>query len=305
MSDLSALIARVEAETGPDRELDEAVALTLNIYVRERRGKDRQYWFYKVGGNDYERRSTHRYAGSDGLPFYTSSIDSALTLLPERCGWIVSNGRVWHDEPLGGARITSLDGDTMIAEAEAATPCLALLAAILRARQAPQSGQAQTEARGCTVTSESEPSTSDTAPLDFSTVEIGRDFYFTWPNGVPKTSPELLALLERAKNHVMTPEEVYEQRRSFVRGMCPSNRDYTEWCADVDRIIPPLPGPSDTRPADVTVTPRVIDNDRDEIVVTLNGNELRGWSYSTEHERRVRMLCAREFVEGFHAGRQP
>lgn len=64
-------------------------------------------------------------------------------------------------------------------------------------------------------------------------------------------------------------------------------------------------GPSDTRPADVTVTPRVIDNDRDEIVVTLNGNELRGWGYSTEHERRVKMLCAREFVEGFHAGRQP
>lgn len=69
----------------------------------------------------------------------------------------------------------------------------------------------------------------------------------------PKTSPELLALLERAKSHVMTPEDVYEQRRSFVRGMCPSNRDYTEWCADVDRIIPPLAGPSDTRPADVTV----------------------------------------------------
>lgn len=65
------------------------------------------------------------------------------------------------------------------------------------------------------------------------------------------------------------------------------------------------PGPSDTRPADVTVTPRVIDNDRDEIVVTLNGNELRGWGYSTEQERRVKMLCAREFVEGFHAGRQP
>lgn len=69
----------------------------------------------------------------------------------------------------------------------------------------------------------------------------------------PKTSPELLALLERAKSHVMTPEDVYEQRRSFVRGMCPSDRDYTEWCADVDRIIPPLAGPSDTRPADVTV----------------------------------------------------
>ena len=49
-------------------------------------------------------------------------------------------------------------------------------------------------------------------------------------------------------------------------------------------------------------TPRVIDNDRDEIAVTLNGNELRGWSYSSDQERRMKMLCAREFVEGYCAG---
>lgn len=34
-----------------------------------------------------------------------------------------------------------------------------------------------------------------------------------------KTSPELLAALDRAKRHVMTPEEVFEQRVSFVYGM--------------------------------------------------------------------------------------
>lgn len=56
----------------------------------------------------------------------------------------------------------------------------------------------------------------------------------------PATDPELLALLERAKSHVMSPAERYEQRRSFVRGMCPSNRDYAEWCAQVDKIIPPM-----------------------------------------------------------------
>ena len=55
-----------------------------------------------------------------------------------------------------------------------------------------------------------------------------------------ETSPELLALIERAKNHVMSPQEIYEQRRSFTRGMCPSNRDYKEWCAAVDRLLPPL-----------------------------------------------------------------
>lgn len=45
--------------------------------------------------------------------------------------------------------------------------------------------------------------------------------------------------------------------------------------------------------------PRVIDNDRDEIIVTLDGKELRGWSYSSEYERRDKMRRAREYVEGW------
>lgn len=60
-----------------------------------------------------------------------------------------------------------------------------------------------------------------------------------------QTSTELLALIDRAKNHVMSAEEIYEQRRSFIRGMCPSNRDYKGWCETVDKMFPPL---SDTRP---------------------------------------------------------
>lgn len=47
-----------------------------------------------------------------------------------------------------------------------------------------------------------------------------------------------------ARYEAMTPEQKtahdYEQRRSFVRGMCPSNRDYKEWCEHVDKILPPL-----------------------------------------------------------------
>jgi hypothetical protein len=49
-------------------------------------------------------------------------------------------------------------------------------------------------------------------------------------------------------------------------------------------------------------TPRVKDNDRDEITVTLDGKEIRGWSYENEAERRVKMLLAREFVEGWFQG---
>jgi hypothetical protein len=50
------------------------------------------------------------------------------------------------------------------------------------------------------------------------------------------------------------------------------------------------------------MSPRVTDNDRDEITVTLDGKEIRGWSYASEQERRTKMLCAREFVEGFCTG---
>jgi hypothetical protein len=31
----------------------------------------------------------------------------------------------------------------------------------------------------------------------------------------------------------------YEQRRSFVRGMCPDNKDIKEWSKMVDRVLPP------------------------------------------------------------------
>lgn len=49
--------------------------------------------------------------------------------------------------------------------------------------------------------------------------------------------------------------------------------------------------------------PRVIDFDDGEISVRLNGKELRGWSYKDDAERRIKMLCAREYVEGWCDGR--
>lgn len=49
----------------------------------------------------------------------------------------------------------------------------------------------------------------------------------------------------------------------------------------------------------MNATPRVVDNDRDEITLTLDGKEIRGWSYADEAERRVKMRMAREFVEGW------
>ena len=47
---------------------------------------------------------------------------------------------------------------------------------------------------------------------------------------------------------------------------------------------------------------RLIDNDHGEISVTLNGMEVRGWSYNNDNERRTKMLSAREYVEGWYDG---
>jgi len=52
----------------------------------------------------------------------------------------------------------------------------------------------------------------------------------------------------------------------------------------------------------MTQQPKVIDNDTDEITVSFNGKELRGWSYSNDAERRTKMLCAHEYVEGYCDG---
>lgn len=47
-------------------------------------------------------------------------------------------------------------------------------------------------------------------------------------------------------------------------------------------------------------TPRVIDNDDDEIRVEVDGFEIRSWEYHSEHERRWKIYAAREFVEGWY-----
>jgi hypothetical protein len=53
------------------------------------------------------------------------------------------------------------------------------------------------------------------------------------------------------------------------------------------------------------MNPRVVDFDDGGISVRLDGKDLRVWEYRDEAERRLKMLCAREYVEGWcdgHAG---
>ncbi len=58
-------------------------------------------------------------------------------------------------------------------------------------------------------------------------------------------TPKLEKLLADARDayDAMTPEQKanhdYEQRRSFVRGMCRLSGDFEKWCAAVDRLLPP------------------------------------------------------------------
>ena len=45
--------------------------------------------------------------------------------------------------------------------------------------------------------------------------------------------------------------------------------------------------------------PRVTDNGRGTVIVTLDGRQLRGWSYQNDDERVFKMRIAREYVDGW------
>lgn len=113
------LIERIEAASGPDRELDHEI--------------------YEYLGSPVVRMVSATTHGTDLVnwaPFYTASVDAALTLVPE--------GFEWSLEYQAGHHVSS-DVECMIAiaklgdpcrdwEATAATPALALCAAALKAR---------------------------------------------------------------------------------------------------------------------------------------------------------------------------
>lgn len=85
------LIERLEKATGPDRELDGWIAVNVGALVK-RSVADVTEWFTVVNG-----RQCHAcYESQDGdapsevparVPHYTTSIDAALTLVPEDHDW--------------------------------------------------------------------------------------------------------------------------------------------------------------------------------------------------------------------------
>lgn len=111
---LSELAERCEQAAGPDRELDEAIAAAVHL-----------------------KQLTYSSPEWIKDPEFTTSLDGALTLVPEGCGLIYKRHgikNVWRVQILSGGGETFVDGD-------AATPALALCAAALRARaKAPETG---------------------------------------------------------------------------------------------------------------------------------------------------------------------
>lgn len=100
------LIARLKQATGPDLDLDHAIATVV------------------------------RPSDGHGVLLYTASIDAALTLVPEGLYWMTGFGRVREAEPLGGMAIFE-PGETEVtfSEAEGATVPLAICIAALKARK--------------------------------------------------------------------------------------------------------------------------------------------------------------------------
>lgn len=132
---LAELRKRVEAATGPDRELDVLVAVAVGW-------KPHPTGWVDPGGII---RAVS--------PFFTRSLDAVLALVGEKLpGWHVNELHQRPDEPLWWAdllvrEIEGPPGDeaTWRANAHAATPALALLSALLAALDAGAPASAKNE----------------------------------------------------------------------------------------------------------------------------------------------------------------
>ena len=137
MSDLEKLIAKLEAATEGSRELDAFIHRERHPELADMIADHPSAapgWL--VGGN-HENPVT--------APHYTTSLDAALTLVPEGWEWLASNrartphtGRAYiHNRELvfGGIGHLSTNPKYRGEETTAATPALATCIAALRARQ--------------------------------------------------------------------------------------------------------------------------------------------------------------------------
>lgn len=116
---LLTLAERCEQAAGPDREFDVAIARALGWKPLYR--DDYSKWWPPAAVEDSRaRKRSILHHPTQPLPAFTASLDAAVTLVPEGCGWMVmKNVAKVARWPKRGA-----------------TPALALCAAALRARAA-------------------------------------------------------------------------------------------------------------------------------------------------------------------------
>ena len=159
-SSLSDLIARLRQSTGPDRELDAHIAASVGLPMTFcdfdagcYHGGCRSPGCGKPLGLTDERRSyPHDWRDDERLPRYTSSIDAAMTLVPE--GWRVNSGDfsvegrfAWMLTLAGQPRTEwfarrrsmtdDYDGDPLYMSGRGKTLSIALCIAALKARSLP------------------------------------------------------------------------------------------------------------------------------------------------------------------------
>ncbi len=127
------LIGRLEKATGPDRELDFDIAIQTGWKIAD-----------DCAFSDYAKQYP-KLARKDNFPYYTSSIDAALTLVLEGFRWRVERYNI--DETKCRAELAEVGqiinagmdygiGIKCRAQTSASTPALALCIASLRARLA-------------------------------------------------------------------------------------------------------------------------------------------------------------------------
>ena len=135
-----ALIARLEAATGPDRELDARLHAVRNPTWRSTLAFFR--WAAIQPNGQMTDTTAWRFM-QEKAPPYTSSIDSALTLVPEGWGWKAeSNLGFGHTVTVGHVGANKLY-DRPEGWGEAATPALALCIASLKARASQEAPHAE------------------------------------------------------------------------------------------------------------------------------------------------------------------
>lgn len=141
MTDLRAkierdLIAKLESASEGSRELDAEISLAVEageLVWRQTRYTGEQYPAIK--------RARENYIGGfafEHVPHYTTSLDAALTLVPEGLYWIVGHGKTSPNElPFGAIISTPLPHREERGGAEHnASAALALCIASLKAREA-------------------------------------------------------------------------------------------------------------------------------------------------------------------------